>query len=95
MLTLSNGIVISLCNMKGVQKVMGGLPVELNSRTVCLWQIVHERRPTPSRRREGERLWLVVVHHFEAPVGIQWHGVTWCREDTVTTGWLRTILTGV
>lgn len=79
MLTLSKRTVISLCNMKGVQKVMDGLPVELNSRTVGLWQIIHERRPTPSRRREGERLWLVVVHHFEAPVGIKWHGVTWCR----------------
>lgn len=65
-----------------------GLPVELNSRTVCLWQIVHKRRPTPSRRREGKRLWLVVVHHFEAPVGIKWHGVTWCREDRVMAGWL-------
>lgn len=62
---------------------MCGVPVEWYSRGICLWQVVHKRRPTASCRWEGERLWLVVIHHFQTPVSIKWHGVTWSRDKII------------
>ncbi len=62
---------------------MYGGPVERYTRGICLWQVVHKRRPTASCRREGERLWPVVIHHFQTPVSIEWHGVTW-RGEKIT-----------
>lgn len=67
---------------------MYGAPVERYSRGICLWQVVHKRRPTASSRREGKRLWLVVIHHFQTPVSIKRHGVTWKREQIIrNVGW--------
>ena len=43
---------------------------------VGLRQVVHQRRPAAARGREGEGLRAVVVHHLQAPVGVERHGVT-------------------
>lgn len=61
---------------EGVWKVMIGGPVELDSRSIRFRQVIHKRRPTASCGGEGKRLWLIVIHHFQPPVSVKWHGVT-------------------
>lgn len=56
--------------------VVYGIPVEWHTRGIGLWQVVHQRRPAAPCWREGKRLWPVVIHHFQTPVSIKWHGVT-------------------
>lgn len=68
---------------RGRAKLLYGVPVERDSRGIGLWEVIHQRRPAASRWRKGERLWPVVIHHFQTPVCIKWHGVTW-GEDGIT-----------
>lgn len=65
---------------KGRGSCKHAVPVEWYSRGISLRQIVHQRRPAASRWRKGKRLWPIVIHHFQAPVSIQWHRVTWRRD---------------
>lgn len=79
------------------QKVDFGVPVERYSRCVCLWQIVHKRGPAASCWWEGKRLWLIVIHHFQSPVSIKRHGVTWKIEKISRhgSGWYKKKFSGV
>lgn len=77
---------------RGPALASGGVPVERHAGGVGLRQEVHEGGPAAPRGGEGQRLRPVVIHHFQTPVGVKRHGVTWRRGKKQACRWWEGLL---